>query len=115
MLKRILKSLAMSINHSVSPDSYLTVEIQQARREAAIRSAPKSLSDLAKIRLRSASIVSEYLFAGKIDVISKENTEALTSNLISRTVTSSQKKNSTVFWFYFQFTKQKIGFQENPV
>ena len=69
MLKRILESLAMSINHSVSLASYLTVEIQQARREAAIRSAPKSLSDLAKIRLRSAPIVSESLFAGKIDEI----------------------------------------------
>lgn len=92
MLKRILESLAMSINHSVSLASYLTVEIQQARREAAIRSAPKSLSDLAKIRLRSAPIVSESLFAGKIDEIYKENTETLTSNLISRTVTSSQNR-----------------------
>ena len=77
MLKRILESLAMSINHSVSLASYLTVEIQQARREAAIRSAPKSLWDLAKIRLRSAPIVSESLFAGKIDDIYKENTETL--------------------------------------
>ena len=92
MLKRILESLAMSINHSVSLASYLTVEIQQARREAAIRSAPKSLSDLAKIRLRSAPIVSESLFAGKIDEIYKENTETLTNNLISRTVTSSQNR-----------------------
>ncbi|MCG7878353.1 MAG: hypothetical protein JAY75_14405 [Candidatus Thiodiazotropha taylori] len=95
MLKRILESLAMSINHSVSLASYLTVEVQQARREAAIRSAPKSLSDLAKIRLRSAPIISESLFAGKIDEIYKENTETLTSNLISRTVTSQNRNQQS--------------------
>ena len=40
VLARILESLARTINHSVSFASYLTLEMQQARRDAAIRSAP---------------------------------------------------------------------------
>ena len=48
MLGRILEVLATSVNHSVSLASFLTIEIQQARRDIAIRSASKSLSDMAK-------------------------------------------------------------------
>ena len=62
VLKRILESFAASITHSVSLVSLLTVEVQQARREATIRSAPKSLSDLAKIQLGSVTIISDTLF-----------------------------------------------------
>ena len=115
MPKRILESLAMSINHSVSLASYFTVEIQQARREAAIRSAPKSLLDLAKIRLRSAPIVSESLFAGKIDEIYKENTETLTNNLISRTVTSSQNRIQQSSGSTLSSQNRRLDFKKTPV
>ena len=51
VLARILESLAHTINHSVSLDSYLTLAMQQAKRDAAIRSAPESLSEIAKMNL----------------------------------------------------------------
>lgn len=97
MLKRILKSLALSINHSVSLASYLTTEVLQARREAAIHSAPKSLSDIAKNQLRSVPIVSDSLFGGKVNEIYKENAETLTNDLISNTVTSSHQRSKSSF------------------
>ena len=57
VLARILESLARTINHVVSLASYLILEMQQARRDAAIRSAPKSLSDIAKMKLRSTLFI----------------------------------------------------------
>ena len=69
MLGRILEALATSINHSVSLASFLTIEIQQARRDIAIRSASKSLSDMAKTRLRSTPFNSDTLFGGRIDEV----------------------------------------------
>ena len=91
VLARILESLARTTNHSVSLASYLTLEMQQARRDTAIHSAPKSLSDIAKMKLRSTSFISDSLFGGQIDEIYKENAEALKNNLISKTVTSSSQ------------------------
>ena len=40
--------------------------MQQARRDA-IRSAPKSLSEIAKMKLRSTLFISDSLFGGQID------------------------------------------------
>ena len=51
-----------------------------------------SLSEIAKIKLRSTSFISDLLFGGQIDKIYKENAEALKNNLISKTVTSSRGK-----------------------
>ena len=52
VLARILECFALNINYSVSLASYLTLEIQQAKRDATICSAPKSLSDIIKMKLR---------------------------------------------------------------
>ena len=84
VLARILEYLACPINHLVSLASYLTLEKQQARRDAAIRSAPKSLSDIAKMKLRSTPFISDSLFGGQTDEISKVNAEALKNDLISQ-------------------------------
>ena len=73
VLSRILESLASTINHLVSLASYRTLEIQQARRDAAICSAPKSLSEITKMKLRSTPFISDSLFGGQIDKIYKEN------------------------------------------
>ena len=89
VLVRILESLALTINHSVSLAPYLTLEIQRARRDAAICSAPKSLSEIAKIKLRSTPFISDSLFGVQIEEIYKENAEALKNDLVSKTVTSS--------------------------
>ena len=69
VLARKLESLARTINHLVSLASYLTLEMQQARRDAAIHSAPKSLSNIAKIKLRSTPFILDSLFGGQIDEI----------------------------------------------
>ena len=95
MLGRILEALATSINHSVSLTSFLTIEIQQARRDIAIRSASKSLSDMAKTRLRSTPFNSDTLFGGRIDEVYKENAESLRNQLVSNTITSSQPRAQT--------------------
>ena len=44
MLSQILESLSLSVKHAVGMVSFLTVDIQQTRRDAAIQSAAKSLS-----------------------------------------------------------------------
>ena len=86
VLARILESLAHTINHWVSLASCLTLEMQQARRDP-ICSAPKSLSEIAKMKLRSTPFISDSLFGGQRDEIYKETTEALKNDLISKTVT----------------------------
>ena len=93
VLARILESLACTINHSVLLASYLTLGMQQARKDAAIHSAPKSLSDIAKMKLRSTPFISDSLFGGRIDEIYKENADALKNYLIFETVTSSYDKH----------------------
>lgn len=95
MLERILQALATSINHSVSLASFLTIEIQQARRDAAIRTASKTLSDVAKNDLRSSPFNADTLFAGRIDKIYKENAEAQRNLLVSSTITSSQSRSQS--------------------
>ena len=63
MLGRILEALATSNNHSVSCFSY--IEIQRARRDMTLF-ASKSLSDMAKNRLRLTSFYSDTLPGGII-------------------------------------------------
>lgn len=95
LLLRILEALAKSINASVSLASILTTEMVQMRREAAIRSAPKSLSDMAKNKLRSTPFNSPTLFGGKIEQVYKENSDTLRDELVTKTITSSQAKSQT--------------------
>ena len=93
VLARILESIVRTINHSVSLASYLTLEPQQTREDAAICSAPKSLSEIAKMILRSTPFISGSLFGGQIDEIYKQNAETLKNDLIFKTVTSFHGKS----------------------
>ena len=86
MLSQILESLSLSVKHAVGMVSFLTVELQQTRRDAAIQSAAKSLSLEAKNQLRNIPIASKTLFGGQIDSIYKENSEVNRNKLITKAV-----------------------------
>ena len=62
MLSQILESLSLLVKHAVGMVSFLTVELQQTRRDAAIQSAAKSLSLEAKNQLRNIPIASKTQF-----------------------------------------------------
>ena len=74
--------------------SFLTVELQQTRRDAAIQSAAKSLSLEAKNQLRNILIGSKILFGGQIDSIYKENSEVNRNKLITKAVAHPRPQRS---------------------
>ena len=94
MLSRLLESLAMSIKHSVSLASCLTIELQQARRDAAIHSS-KILTDEAKTELRGTPFVNETLFGGQINEVYQRNAEIRRNELITNTLCSTSKKQTS--------------------
>ena len=93
MLSQILDSLSLSVKHAVGMVSFLTVELQQTRRDAAIQSAAKSLSLEAKNQIRNIPIASKTLFGGQIDSIYKENSEVNRNKLITKAVAHPRPQN----------------------
>ena len=91
MLSMILESLSMAIKHSVSLASILTIQVQQARRDAAIHSS-KILLDQAKDDLRNIPFANDTLFGGRINDIYQQNAEARRNELINNTICSAPKK-----------------------
>ena len=96
MLSQILESLSLSVKHAVGMVSFLTVELQQTRRDAAIQSAAKSLSLEAKNQLRNIPIASKTLFGGQIDSIYKENSEVNRNKLITKAVAHPRPQSSSL-------------------
>ena len=96
ILSQILESLSLSVKHAVGMVSFLTVELQQTRRDAAIQSAAKSLSLEAKNQLRNIPIASKTLFGGQIDSIYKENSEVNRNKLITKAVAHPRPQSSSL-------------------
>ena len=72
ILSRILESLSSSIKDAIGLSTFTAIGLQQVRREAAIRAAPRSLTDQAKKRLRKIHFASQSLFCGKVDEFTKK-------------------------------------------
>ena len=83
ILSRILESLSSAIG------------LQQVRREAAIRAAPRSLTDQAKKRLRKIPFASQSLFGVKVDEIYKENTETNRGTLVHKAISNQAKSQNS--------------------
>ena len=95
ILSRILESLSSSIKDAIGPSAFTAIGLQQVRREAAIRTAPRSLTDQAKKRLRKIPFASQSLFGGKVDEIYKENTETNRGTLVHKAISNQAKSQNS--------------------
>ena len=86
LLERTLDSLSVAIRDSIGVASLMAVGLQQARRDAAIHSASKSLTDEYKQSLRNVPITSSKLFGGEVDEIYKRNVQANRDKLVDNAV-----------------------------
>ena len=77
-LARLLEPLSRSIKDTIGLSTFLTVSLQQARREAAIHSAPRT--EESKKKLRKIQISAKHLFVDKIEEIYKENVANVETN-----------------------------------
>ena len=91
ILSRILESLSSSIKDAIGLSAFTAIGLQQVRREAATRAAPRSLTDQAKKRLRKIPFASQSLFGGKVDEIYKENTETNRGTLVHKAISNQAK------------------------
>ena len=96
MLKRLLSSIVSCLKHSSSMAVILTVELLQARREAAIERS-KILTAATKNKLRSVPIVSEFLFGGQVAALQKSNSESQQQSFIASSVAQSSQASSSRF------------------
>ena len=90
MLKRLLSSIVSCLKHSSSMAVILTVELLQARREAAIEGS-KILTEATKNKLRSVPIFSEFLFGGQVAALQKSNSESQQQSFIASSVAQSSQ------------------------
>ena len=90
MLKRLLSSIVSCLKHSSSMVVILTVELLQARREAAIERS-KILTEATKNKLRSVPIFSEFLFGGQVAALQKSNSESQQQSFIASSVAQSSQ------------------------
>lgn len=90
-LNRLLDSLSITIKDSIGVASILSVALQQARRDAAIQAATRSLTDLAKNDLRKVPVTGKFLFGGQIEEIYKKNMEAHRDKLVDKAVLQQTK------------------------
>ena len=95
ILSRILESLSSSIKDAIGLSAFKAIGLQQVRREAAIRAAPRSLTDQAKKRLRKIPFDSQSLFGGKVDEIYKENTETNRGTLVHKAISNQAKSQNS--------------------
>ena len=95
ILSRILESLSSSIKDAIGLSAFTAIGLQQVRREAAIRAAPRSLTDQAKKRLRKIPFASHSLFRGKVDEIYKENTETNRGTLVHKAISNQAKSQNS--------------------
>ena len=96
MLKRLLSSIVSCLKHSSSMAVILTVELLQARREAAIERS-KILTEPTKNKLRSVPIFSEFLFGGQVAALQKSNSESQQQSFIASSVAQSSQASSSRF------------------
>ena len=96
MLKRLLSSIVSCLKHSSSVAVILTVELLQARREAAIERS-KILTEATKNKLRSVPIFSEFLFGGQVAALQKSNSESQQQSFIASSVAQSSQASSSRF------------------
>ena len=85
MLKRLPSSIVSCLKHSSSMAVILTVELLQARREAAIERS-KILTEAKKNKLCSVPIFSEFLFGGQVAALQKSNSESQQESFIASSV-----------------------------
>ena len=95
LLERTLDSLSVAIRDSIGVASLMAVGLQQARRDAAIHAAPKSLTDESKQSLRNVPITSSKLFGGEIDEIYKRNVQANRDKLVDNAVSQQSKSQQS--------------------
>ena len=95
LLERTLDSLSVAIRDSIGVASLMAVGLQQARRDAAIHSASKSLTDESKQSLRNVPITSSKLFGGEIDEIYKRNVQANRDKLVDNAVSQQSKSQQS--------------------
>ena len=94
MLFEILKSMSGTITDATSIATAQTLGLQQLRREAAIKSAPRgSITEKAKRKLRLSSFTSKLLFDGQVGAIYKENMAENQETLIRNAVSYQAKPN----------------------
>ena len=91
VLKRILQSLAISIKHTISFSSALSVELLNARRDA-VMSSGRVLSDEAKAALKDVPLNYKTLFGGVIKEVCKKDSEYNKESLIETVSTSGKKQ-----------------------
>ena len=103
VLSQLLESTSIGIKDAMSIACVQALELQQLRREAAISSASRSLTEDSKQRLRAVPLNSKLLFGGQLDTIYKENTELNTSNLVNSAVVHL----ANVQYFIFFLSKAK--------
>ena len=95
LLERTLDSLSVAIRDSIGVASLMAVGLQQARRDAAIRSASKSLTDESKQSLRNVPITSSKLFGGEVDEIYKRNVQANRDKLVDNAMSQQSKSQQS--------------------
>ena len=95
ILSRILESLSSSIKDAIGLSAFTAIGLQQVRRDAAIRAAPRSLADQAKKRLRKTPFASQSLFGGKVDETYKENTETNRGTLVHKAISNQAKSQNS--------------------
>ena len=96
MLKRLLSSIVSCLKHSSFMAVILTVELLQARTEAAIERS-KILTEATKNKLRSFPIFSEFLFGGQVAALQKSNSESQQQSFIASSVAQSSQASSSRF------------------
>ena len=96
MLKRLLSSIVSCLKHSSSMAVILTVELLQARREAAIERS-KILTEATKNKLRSVPVFSEFLFGAQVAALQKSNSEYQQQSFIASSVAQSSQASSPRF------------------
>ena len=92
----MLSSIVSCLKHSSSMAVILTVELLQARREAAIERS-KILTEATKNKLRSVPIFSEFLFGGQVAALQKSNSESQQQSFIASAVAQSSQASSSRF------------------
>ena len=93
ILTKILESVSIAIRDCFSISTVQALALQQTRREAAISSASKPLSEMTKQKLRSVPLNSSLLFGNQIEEIYRENTDSNREDLVNNAATQLSKLN----------------------
>ena len=91
ILTKILESVSIDIRDCISISTVQALALQQTRREAAISSASKPLSEMTEQKLRSVPLNSSLLFGGQIEEIYRKNTDSNREDLVKNAATQLSK------------------------